>query len=79
MKAVFSLLVVLCLFGCQGSRQKAIETICKEVGKNTAKCTKTMGLISASVVENRFLNSPTITVIPTENASLLNQEDSFSW
>lgn len=79
MKALYSLLVVILLVGCQGTRQKAIQTICKEVGKNTSNCTKTVGLISASVVENGFLNQQHLKQEPNSSPSLIEAPDSFSW
>lgn len=79
MKAFFSLMLVILLVGCQGTRQKAIQTICKEVTKNSKDCTKTMGLISASVVENKFLNNNNPTQESNPSASLLEAQDSFSW
>ncbi len=79
MKALFSLMVVILLVGCQGTRQKAIQTLCKEVGKNTSNCTKTVGLISASVVENRFLNKQNTKQEPIFSPSLLEAHESFSW
>ena len=78
MKSLLSLMVVILLVGCQGSRQKAIQTICKEVGKTSSNCTKTMGLISASVVENQFVNNPQIQQESNQSASLLEVQDSFS-
>jgi hypothetical protein len=79
MKALYSLMVVIFLVGCQGTRQKAIQTICKEVGKNSSNCTKTMGLISASVVENQFNNNSNLQQESNSSASLLDVQDSFSW
>ena len=79
MKALFSLMVVILLVGCQGTRQKAIQTLCKEVGKNTSNCTKTVGLISASVVENRFLNQQNTKQEPIFSPGLLEAHESFSW
>lgn len=79
MKALFSLMVVILLVGCQGTRQKAIQTLCKEVGKNTSNCTKTVGLISASVVENRLINSSNQQQENNSSPSLLEAHDSFSW
>lgn len=79
MKALFSLMVVILLVGCQGTRQKAIQTLCKEVGKNTSNCTKTVGLISASVVENRLINSSNAKQDNNSSPSLLEAHDSFSW
>ena len=79
MKAFYSLLVVILLVGCQGTRQKAIQTLCKEVGKNTSNCTKTVGLISASVVENRFLTHQNPKQEPNSSPNLIEAQDSFSW
>jgi hypothetical protein len=79
MKALTCLMVVILLAGCQGTRQKAIQTICKEVGKSSANCTKTVGLISASVVENQFKNKAIQQQEPKQSASLLDIQDSFSW
>jgi hypothetical protein len=79
MKALFALMVVILLVGCQGTRQKAIQTLCKEVGKNTSNCTKTVGLISASVVENRLINSSNTKQENNSSPSLLEAHDSFSW
>lgn len=79
MKTLYSLLVVILLVGCQGTRQKAIQTLCKEVGKNSSNCTKTVGLISASVVENRFLNNQRPKQETNSSPSLIEAPDSFSW
>jgi hypothetical protein len=79
MKTLYSLLVVILLVGCQGTRQKAIQTLCKEVGKNSSNCSKTVGLISASVVENRFLNNQGPKQEPNSSPSLIEAPDSFSW
>jgi len=79
MKALYSLMVVILLIGCQNARQKAIQTICNEVGKNSSNCTKTVGLISASVVENQFANKANPTQDSNTSPSLLEAQDSFSW
>ena len=72
-------MVVILLVGCQSSGQKAIQTICQEVGKTGSNCTKKMGLISASVVENQLLNHPQTKQESKQSASLLDVQDSFSW
>ncbi len=79
MKALYSLMVVILLVGCQNARQKAIQTICKEVGKNSSNCTKTVGLISASVVENQFNHQANPLKESDASPSLIEAQDSFSW
>lgn len=79
MKALYSLMVVILLIGCQKARQKAIQTICKEVEKNSSNCSKTMGLISASVVENQFINNSNSQQESNQIPGLLEPQDSFSW
>jgi hypothetical protein len=78
MKALYSMIVVILLIGCQNARQKAIQTICKEVGKNS-NCTKTVGLISASVVENQFKHQANPPKESDAFPSLIEAQDSFSW
>ncbi|MBY0482049.1 MAG: hypothetical protein K2Q21_11885 [Chitinophagaceae bacterium] len=81
MKPILLILLIVVFTACSGNRQKAIHTICTGVEKTGKKCGSAMGLISAGVVNNSFLENPPAlqTNTNTNNTILEVNESRLVW